>query len=157
MNTTLLNKVILFTVDTYIARMRSEGLELPSLLNDLRLGIIAYKPANRFTEEESKIVLAYSKDEELTEIIHTEISHIVFILIVIKLWAELIPKKDRPFLNISDKRLMKGRAEYAMFMLKLKQRNKESYEDKKDIIDISVKTAELFIEYHMKKLIKGDK
>ncbi len=152
MNIPLLNKVILFTVDTYITRMRSEGLELPSLLSALRLSIIAYKPANRFTEEESKIVLKYAEDKELTEIIQTEISHVIFILTVIKLWAERISKKDRPLLNISDKRLLKGKAEYALFMLKLKQKDSDSYKEKKRIIDTSVKTAELFMDYHMKKL-----
>ena len=156
LDTKLFTKVIIFTIDTYIARMRSEGLELPKLLIDLRSSIIAFKPANVFTEAEAKQVLKYGKDPELLEIIHTEISHVIFILTVIKLWAELIPKKDRPLLNISDKRLIKGKAEYAMYMLKLKQSNKETYEEKRDIIDTSVKTAEAFMEYHIRKLIIKD-
>ncbi len=155
LDTQLFNKVILFTIDAYITRMRSDSLELPTLLTDLKLSIIAFKPANMFTEEESKKVIAYGKDPELKEIVETEISHIIFILTVIKLWAELISKKDRPFLNISDKRLIKGKAEYAMYMLGLKQTDNDKYKDKKDIIDTSVKTAERFIDYHISKLTKG--
>ncbi len=155
LDTQLFNKVILFTIDAYITRMRSDSLELPTLLTDLKLSIITFKPANMFTEEESKKVIAYGKDPELKEIVETEISHIIFILTVIKLWAELISKKDRPFLNISDKRLIKGKAEYAMYMLGLKQTDNDKYKGKKDIINTSVKTAERFIDYHISKLTKG--
>jgi len=152
MNYTLLNKIILFTVDTYIDRMKADKLELPEILDRLKIGLVSYKRSNKFTDDEAKKAVDFGKSEDLQEIIHTEISHVLFILTLIKLWAEIIPKRERPLLNISDKKLTQGRAIYAMFMLKEKQIDKENYEDKKQIIDISVSTAEQFMSYHLKVL-----
>ncbi len=152
MNNTLLNKIILFTVDTYIDRMKAEGAPIPKVLTDLKIAIVSYKFNNRFTKEEAATVLEFGKDQELKDIIGIEISHLIFILTVIKIWVEIIDKKDRPLLNISDKRLIKGKAEYAMFMLNLKQKDNDSYKEKKEIIDESVKTAEKFMDYHINKL-----
>jgi len=151
-NYSLLNNIILFTVDVYIDRMKQEKLEIPKLLDDLKRSIITYKRSNSFTEKEGKLVLELSATKELQSIIQVEISHLVFILTLIKLWVTQIPKNQRPLLNISDKRLSKGKAEYAMYMLKMKQTDKEKYEVKKDIIDISVSTAEDFMAYHFKVL-----
>ena len=152
MNNKLFSKIILFTVDVYVDKMKNEGAPIPDILHKMKIAIVGYKYRNKFTDEERKLVLGFAKEQELKDIIEVEISHLIFILTVIKLWIELIPKTERPILNISDKRLIKGKAEYAMHMLKLKQNDKESYEEKKDVIDTSVKTAEAFIEYHIKKL-----
>jgi len=152
MNNKLFSKIILFTVDVYIDKMKSEGAPIPDVLYKMKLSIVGYKHHNKFTDEERKLVLGFAKEQELKDIVETEISHLIFILTVIKLWVELIPKKERPILNISDKRLTKGKAEYAMYMLKLKQKDKETYEEKKNVIDTSVKTAEAFMEYHIRKL-----
>ena len=150
----LLNKIILFTVEVYIDRLRQDKVELPKVLTDLKLSIITYKRSNMFTKEEADFAKAMGTTEELKEIVHVEVSHLLFILTVIKLWVEITPKKERPLLGISYNRLSKGRAAYAIQMLKLKQEDKESYEEKKQIIDISVETAKRFMDYHLEKLIK---
>ncbi len=151
-NNKLLNKIVLFTTDVYIDRMKDEGASLPKILLDLKVALVSYKFTNKFTDDEATEVMGYAKEEELVDIIQTEISHLIFILTVIKLWVEIVPKKERPLLNISDKRLIKGKAEYAIHMLKLKQKDSDTYEKKKEVIDKSVETAELFMDYHIKKL-----
>ena len=151
-HTEILNKIVLFTVDVYIDRLRSEGATLPSILDRMKIGIVGFKRSNWFTDKEAKLVVDAASDPELEAIIRREISHLVFILTVIKIWVETVDKKDRPLLNISDKKLAKGKAEYALHMLKLKQRDSEDYKKKKEIIDYSVETAEQFMEYHLKLL-----
>ena len=154
MNYTLLNKIILFTVDTYIDRMKEDKLELPEILDRVKIGLVSYKRSNLFTKEEAEVAMKLGKDENLQKIVHTEISHVLFILTIIKLWVELVPKRERPFLNISDRKLKQGKAIYAIYMLKEKQINKENYEEKKQIIDTSVLTAEQFMSYHFEILNK---
>ena len=140
----------------YIDKMRQEDVELPEILSRLKVAIVGYKAHNKFTKEEADFILKCKNDEKLRSIINVEISHLVFILTLIKLWVELIPKKDRPILNISDKKLIKGKAEYALLMLKLKHSDEKAYKEKKVIIDKSVNTAEAFIDYHL-NLLKEDK
>jgi hypothetical protein len=155
-NYQLFNKVLLFTVDMYIDKMRQEGVELPEILNKLKIAIVSYKAHNKFTKEEADFILKCKDDEKLQSIVNVEISHIIFILTLIKLWVELVPKKERPILNISDKKLIKGKAEYAILMLKLKYSDEKAYKEKKAIIDKSVDTAEAFMDYHL-NLLKEDK
>ena len=154
MNYNLLNKAILFTIDVYIDRMKADKVEIPHILNRLKLGLITYRKHNMFNKEEAEFVMKVGQDPKLKEIVHVEVSHLLFILTVIKLWIEIVPKKQRPILGVSDNKLSKGRAVYAVQMLKLKQTDKESYEEKKQIIDTSVETAKRFMDYHLEKLIK---
>jgi len=154
MTTNLLNKIILFTTDIYIDKMKKEGVVLPKILQNLKSAIITFKYQNKFTNKEKETVLVLNKNEELQKIIHIELAHVIFILTLIKLWVEIIPKKDRPMLNISDKRLKRGKAEYAMRMLQLKKENEQEYKNKKELIDRSVDTAEKFMTFHLNQLDK---
>ena len=149
----LFNKVILFTIDLYIDRIRAEGVVIPKSLERLKLVMINYKVNNKFSMKERDLVLGFAKEKELQDIVQTHISHIVFILTIVKLWVEMVPKKDRPKFNMSDKKLIKGKAEYTIEMLKLKQVNEDSYKEKKEIIQKSVETAEKFMDYHLQKLV----
>lgn len=47
-----------------------------------------------------------------------------------KIWIEMVPRDKRPNLNINDKKLMKGGRLLYLEMLKLKQGDKEVYEEK---------------------------
>ena len=149
----LFNKIILFTIDIYIDRIRSDGIQIPKVLERLKIVMVTYKMNNKFTIEEKDLLLGFAKEEELQNIVRTSISHLVFILTVIKLWVEIVPKEDRPSFNMSDRKLVKGKAVYTIQMLKLKRSDKNSYEEKKAIIQKSVETAEKFMDYHLKKLV----
>ena len=153
-NYQLLNKIVLFTIDTYIDRIKADKIQMPKVFNDLKYSIITYKRSNKFTQEEGKEVLEFAQTQEMKDIIEIEISHIIFLLTIIKIWVSTVPKKERPILNISDRRLVKGKAEFAMAMLKMKQSDKENYEVKKEIMNTSVFTAEKFMDYHFKVLTK---
>ena len=147
------NKVILFTIDLYIDKIREEDVVIPKSLERLKLVMINYKLNNKFSMKERDIIIEITKEKELQDIIQTHISHIIFILTIVKLWVEMVPKKDRPKFNISDKKLIKGKAEYAINMLKLKQVDENSYKEKKEVIQKSVETAEKFMDYHFRKLV----
>ena len=157
MTTSLFNKIILFTTDMYIDRMRKENTQLPKTLEQLSIALVGYKHHNRFTDKEAEYVLKLAKDPGLDEVVKTDVSPIIFTLTIIKLWVESIDKKDRPNLNISDKKLIKGRAEYAIQMIKLKKEKPEIYEEKREIIDSSVETAQRFMEFHLNKLNNKEK
>jgi hypothetical protein len=80
----------------------------------------------------------------------------MFTLELMKLWVENIPKEYRPRLNISDKRLSKGRAMYAIAMLKLKQKDSEKYSEMSAIMNDSIDTVKNFFEYHIKNVVKEE-
>jgi len=153
MNHHLLNKVILFTIEKYIDQCIKEGTE-PTPLHFRILGAIkGWKTFHMFSELEAAKVIGISKDPGLKKIIDIHVSYLVFALELIKQLTEQTPKQYRPMLNISPKKLVAGRALYAVSMLKLKQRDEEQYKETKDVIDDSVIAAKHFFEFHAQRIL----
>ncbi len=144
------NKVILFTIQGYLEQHKEQA-ELPGLLHRLNGQIGMYKQLNLFSQEEATIVLKASSQDEITEITKKNVSFIVFVLQLIKRWVEEIPKKQRPHLNISDKKLRLGKAIFFKDMIQLKKTNGYQYKLKKEIIDTSIETADDFFNYYKDK------
>ena len=107
MTTQSLNKICLFVIQDYIERTRKES-EVPPVLIRLSASITGYKAFHMFTPEEATEVLKISKNKDLLAIMDKEVSFLVFAMEVMKLWIDDISKKNRPYLNISDKNFKLG-------------------------------------------------
>ncbi len=151
---TTFNKLILFTAFEYLDNAIKEGMTKEPEHMKIAGAIRGYKTFSKFSPEQSEIVIAMGKEPVLKAITEIDISYVVFALELLKLWCELVDKKDRPHLNISDKRLKSGRSMFVVSMLKLKQEDTEKYNELRTIINDSVITAKKFIMYVHRRLIE---
>ncbi len=144
----LLNKIVLFICQDYIVRTQKDGGEIPPILSRLNGSITGFKQFHMFSIEEAKKVLLIAKEKDLLDIMDKEVSFLVFVMEVMKLWTQDIPKQNRPHLNISDKHFKLGGKMFWKQMMYLKKTDKENYIDKQDIIDTSIEVANEFYTYH---------
>ena len=149
----IFNKLILFTVESYFSKAMEEGLTSEREHRAIVGAIRGFMTFGRFSKEEAELVIAIGKEPALKAITDTNISFVVFALEILKLWVELVDKKDRPHLNISDKRLKTGRSKFVVSMLKLKTSDPEKYTELREIINDSVITAKKFIMYTHRRLL----
>jgi len=144
----LFNKIILFTAHTYFGEHKKEA-KLPEKAKKIDTALNMFTKTTGFLPDEVKTIQSHNK--EVQEITRKEVSYIVFALHLLKLWSDKIPKSKR-FLAINDKHLKYSKAMFTTEMLTIKHTNKEVYEEKKQIIDDSIKIAEDFFNYHYNKL-----
>lgn len=152
MNYSLLNKIVLFVSQDYINHAKQDGVDVPPDLHRLEASIKVFKRQHMFTVEEAKRVLKIAKSDEMSAIMNKEISFIIFVYELMKLWINYVPKKDRPMLNISDKRFKMGGKVFWKQMISLKQSDADSYNEKRNIIEDSIDVANGFFEYHKEVL-----
>jgi hypothetical protein len=145
---TLLNKVVLYTANRYIDSSIKEGLEPSVLHHRLKFAAKVFMERNPLTKEDMDVISKVSSDEDFQAIIGGQVSFLVFVLELVKLWVDAVPKESRPLLNISDKKLRIGRAMFAIEMLQLKKTNIFKHEGLTAVINDSVSTAKAFFEYH---------
>lgn len=152
-----LNKVILYTIKSYIEKSIEEGLE-PSPLHFRLLGATrVFKRENPINDDDREAMKQIRESEELQRIVKTDVSFLVYTLELIKQYVEQVPKEYRPMLNISDKKLIIGRGSFAVGMLQLKQRDAEKHAELTEIINDSIVTAKHFFSFHMRELIEKDR
>jgi len=149
------NKLVLYTCEAYITKSIEDELTIAPIHKNLQIAIRGYMIMGRFSPLEAKRIISLNKDEKLKAITEKNISFLVYVLELIKLWVDDVPKKHRPHLNISDKKLRVGRSLFAMGMLKLKQSDEDKYQELRDIIDVSVDVAREFYEFNRLHLIEG--
>jgi len=149
------NKVVMTSiwqwVDTH--QKRNDG-NVPEVLLKMKTKGYNMKVINGFSDDEVKKLKSIETDPVFMGIKATKISYLVHALVVLKLWVEKIPKKDRPVLNISDKKLIKGKAEYAVHMLLAKKLKPELYADEKKIIDETEDAAKKWFQYFYDQLVE---
>ena len=145
-----LNKLVLYTVNRYIGSAIEDGLEPSQLHYRIKFATKVFMENNPLTEEDMEIISKISSDEDFKKILSTQVSFLVFVLELMKLWVDTVPKEHRPNLNINDKKLRIGRAMFALSMLELKQKDKDKHEELSSVIQDSVLTAKHFFSYHEK-------
>ena len=148
----LLNKIVLFIAQDYIYRTKNLGMNVPPILHRLEGSIKVFKQQNMFTVEEAKEVLLIAKSDEITAIMDKEVSFIIFVYELMKLWTTTVPKKYRPCLNIGDKQFAIGGRVFFREMIRMRQNDSEKYEIKKSVIDDSISVANEFFNFHVEKL-----
>ncbi len=146
-STVLLNKLVLFTVIEYLQSAVKEGITREPEHKKIIGAINGYKTFGRLSPSEAEILTKLGKTPEMKAITDVHISYVVFALELLKLWAEMVPKRLRPHLGLKDTRLKAGRQMFVMSMLKLKNEDPEKHAELKSIIDDSVITAKRFIMY----------
>ncbi len=144
----MLNRVVLAHIFMWLDQhVKNKEIAMPDICYKLKAAGYASKIINGFSEEEIKFLLKLGKDEEFMEMARTPVSLVVMALEVIKYHVTTVsPELRTPKLNISDKKLMVGKAAYWKFMVNEKKKNQEDYEHQKEVIDDTVKQAVVFYD-----------
>ncbi len=154
------NKLMLFTAEAYLSKAIEDGLTDETIHKKIVSGIRSYMVMSRFDQEEAKILQKLGEHEYMENLKKSEIAFVVYALEILRLYIEEIPQQYRKsiYLGVSNRELKKGRAYFAINMLRLKQRDAKQYEETRIIIDESVLTAKKFFMYCENQLVtkKGE-
>ena len=158
-NYTTFNRLILFTAEAYLSSAIKEGLTTDPLHKNIVSGIRSYMTFGRFSKEESMLLQELGKDPIVENIKTVEVSFVVYAMELMRLWVLNVPREVRKniYLGVSNKKLILGRGHFVKSMLHLKQRDEESYKEKREIIDASVLTAKHFFAFFESKLVGKNK
>ena len=85
-----------------------------------------------------------------------EVSYIIFVLELMRLYAENFPEKYFHNFNISKKKLLFGFRHYTIAMLNAKLKDRELYDEKKKIMEDSKKVALNTYNTMQRVLLNGD-
>lgn len=148
MNTGLLNKIIIATVDLYIykALENDECYRRDDLLN-LKCKIAGYKTFHNFTDDELKLVDKIGKEPYMNELSKISVDYAIYAVFILIEWIDIVDKKHRIGLNISDYKIKKIKIEIIKDMLSLKVRDSKLYDEIKQIIDDTKITAKNYVNY----------
>jgi len=149
------NKLILFTAEAYLSKSVEDGLTVEPLHKKIISGIRAYMVMGRFSKEEAKLLQNLGKHKYMQDLKKTEIAFVVYALELLRLYTEEVPQQFRKniYLGVGNRELKKGRAFFALSMLRLKQRDAEQYRETREIIDTSVLIAKKFFMYCEDQLV----
>ncbi len=160
MNYTTFNKLILFSVEQYLSQAIEEGTSTEQLHKDIIAGIRSFMTFGRFSKEEQERLERIGEHDTIQRLKAVEVSYVIYALELLRLWVTQVPREVRRniHLGVGNKKLMMGKASFAIHLLKLKQQDMDTYKEKKKIIDESVKTARLFFHYMLEELqVETDK
>jgi len=148
------NRLILFTVEAYLARAIEEGLTHEEFHKKLVSGIRSFMVMGRFSKEEQERLKILGEDTIMEKIKNKEVSFVVYALELMRLWVTEVPREVRKnlYLGVSNKKLLLGRAYFVKTMLHLKHTDEENYKEKRQIIDESVLNAKHFFSFFEDKL-----
>ena len=131
--------------------------EMPPICYKLKSAGYASRAINGFSDDERKIMDKIGKTKEFQDNSQVLISLVVMALEVMKNHVEAMPVElRRPKLNISDKKLVVGRAEYTMYMLKAKQTDKQAYETQRKVIDTTTEHASSWYKFLKNAIMSGE-
>jgi len=140
-----INKLVLFFVDYYGYQERETyRKEQRSVIDKIRY----YTKLDPFTKQD--IPLMKELDPYFKEMLSLEISYQVFAFEILSIWATATPKQLRPFLNINELKLKRGKQYYLKELIKLKRINGFKHKQIKEIMDISVIKAHEFYDFLIK-------
>ena len=153
----LLNRIVLAYVYNWLNQnSERSGVEMPSICYRLKSAAYASKVINGFSDEERDELKIIGETDRFKELGMVHISLVVMALEVMKLHVKTMPSELRtPKLNISDKKLLQGKALYAMYMLKAKKADKEGYDKQKEVIDTTCDHAVEWYEFIRNAIMKG--
>ena len=147
MRTGLHNKLMLHTADLYLERaLENECYQREALLK-LHTSILGYKVFHKFSTEESEEIQILGKDPFMMSLKGVDVDWACYAIFVLGEWIKVTPKKERPHINFSDKRIQLIQASIVKDMISLKVRNKIEYSKIKEIIDQTRITAKKYVQY----------
>jgi len=137
-----INKLVLFFVDYYGHQERETyRKEQRSVIDKIRY----YTKLDPFTKQD--VPLIKELDPHFKRMLSLEISYQVFAFEILSIWAIDTPKELRPFLNINELKLKRGRQYYLKELIQLKKINGFKHKQIKEIMDISVIKAHEFYDF----------
>ena len=134
----LFNMTIMSHIELWVnEHLKNNDGEVPEVLMQMKTKGFQQRVINGFTSDDVKLLQKIEKTKEFKEMKNdpTEISYLVHALLVLKWWAEDIPKDKRPALNIAENKLKYGKAHYAKGMLVAKNQSPNIYAERKKIIN----------------------
>lgn len=135
MNLRMFNKVIMSNIHYWIQiHMENDYGPVPEILIKVKTKFSHQLKLNGFSKEEIDDLKEIESSPDFIGTSDKPISYLMHSLLVLKYWVEDIPKEKRPFLNMSDKKLIYGKAVYAKHMLMAKNIDPDLYHKEKDII-----------------------
>jgi len=144
----MIHKLILANIANFIEQ--DDTAHLPPIAYRLKSKCRMYTINHPMAKEEAKIALSFEDDPKFIAIIDREISFIIVALELMRLYIEKVDNATN--LNINRGKLLMSYRVFVKGMLKLKQIDKEKYEEKKAIIDDSKEMALLLFSYIYSKL-----
>jgi len=154
----LLNRMVL--AYTYIwLKQHTErmNVDMPEICYKLKSAGYASKVINGFSDDERRIMDRINETKEFQDNSKVLISLVVMALEVMKNHVEAMPQKLRtPKLNISDKKLVQGKAAYTMYMLKAKRVDKQAYDTQKEVIDTTAEHASSWYNFMKNAIMSGE-
>ncbi len=154
MKQSTLHKIVLFTVFEYLQKhCKDETVYQRDKLIEVVSKILSYRMFHKFSKEEAESSQELGSRPEFVKLAKQEVDYSLFAIELLNIWVDAIPKKKRPHLNMSDKRIKDLKANLVIDSLKLKQKNTESYERVKAIVDDSRLTAKQFMGLLQKEIV----
>lgn len=135
-------KLVLFFVDYYAHQERETYKRDQAMIAQK---VRYYTKLHPYTRDETWILKEL--DPHFKKMLDMQLSYQVFAFEILALWAQDVPKEQRPLLNISDHKLKKGHRHYFKELLTLKKRNGYKYKQTKAIMEISIEKAAEFYNF----------
>ncbi len=150
----MFNMIVLFSVLDYIEKQVEDT---ETYQRDFMLRILGslrgYRVMHKFSKEEAIYITEFGKKEEFQKVKDIEVDYAIYSISLLNRWLDVTDKKNRPHLNISPVKIRRLESNLVMDMLRLKQRNTESYVKIKEIVQDSKLTAKRFIGLLEKELL----
>lgn len=154
-STYLFNKVVMVSIHQWVQmHIDNNDGKVPEILMRVKTKGYNMKVINGFSDDEVKLLKEIETDPVFMGIKAEKISYLVHALVVLKLWVQDIPKKERPLLNISDTKLIHGKAVYTKHMLLAKKLDPELYASEKGIIKDTEDAARRWYAYFKVQLME---
>lgn len=145
----LFQKLMLFTIEGYLDDISPDETYNYVFMLKLRSQIRGYMTFARLDKEEYLYTQEMAKKDFALHHVERMIDRNIFALELLYLYVTRIDKKERAFLNISDKKLKNAKASLVMDMISFKSRaTKEDHSKIQDIVKESRLSAKLYFEYH---------
>jgi len=145
----LLNRLVLAQVYIFSKQCEVDKSSMPDIAFRMKTAGFNSFHINKFTDEERAHIKKIANLPPMEDLKKTQTSSVINILELMRIWAEDIPKEDRPNINISDKLLLRGKNHYIMHMIALKRNTPETYVEMDDLIVVSTENIEKW--YNMAK------
>lgn len=141
------HRLILFSVEAYLDDIKADGTYQYEFMLKLRSKLRSYIQGHRFSREEFLIVRALAETDAIKAMSALQIDRTIYSLELLVYFIQQIPKSDRPFLNMSDTKILTAKAELIKDMMQMRQEKKESYDRVKDVITDSRINAKKYFHY----------
>ena len=131
----LFDRFVLAHIHLWASNHIAKGEHTPEFCYRLRTAGHQSQTLRYFNPEEGKVITKLGEEKDFLEIKQKEISLIVMALEVARIWVEDRPKSERPNIGISDKKMIMGKNHYFRYLMNMKRKDKDIYNEQKELIE----------------------